>query len=777
MLICDLLLGIKFSKERKMKKTKLLKSTAGMLAAVSMMLTNVSGVMACPIIWDWGCGSSVSSEEVVVDDSNSSAEVISGETETLEDETSNEQTVEDANGQETLITDENDGEEVLTDDQNEVNDDEIIEENNDTESEDILVTDEETETDEENTEDAEEHDDVEASTFLEDGGSYSVGFILNNYNLFIKNSIVDTNHTMGPIAAGGDAEITYWGMRGVIFDANSFIRGELKQNEWYASVGGGVLYLGSVNDGKYEWRVSRDPDDDDFGGCYVNVETGKGIHNTRQIIISDDYIDFDAAFDSIKSDIAGLDVDYVIDVNAESDAYSFSTEKTATTLNIRAGSTYSIDSLAGISKINIYGADIQSAIDTILIVTGSEDVEMFPDVKVNGTLEDSAEYGKNSSIVFVLPNTSNITMRSSHAHFGHIIAPEAFVRFPGGGDYNGCVISKDFTSERHEGHMWPYNGKKFEGAATGFKVLKTVDGEIPSADEVFDFTLSEAKDGQWNEIQTVSNNGAQAAFDTIAYTLNDEGTHYYKVVETGDKEGYIKDSSVYIVEVSIENVQSGRVINQNKTERYFKFDADVAATDVEMAINDANRADTISFDNKKEEEPEIPEEPTPEIKVTKVYVDKCGKPVNDGTQFYVVLSATTGYCWWTKTVYYDLEGKEYSCKKVVPIKAGETITFKNLAYGVKYTVTETDKCGNTISCGNGFDVVKGSETVCLSDKCSSKTVEIKNVKKCTIPVCNTIKTGCTTTWYCKTTTSCTSAKTTSCNWFDLCNYGKLCCWF
>ena len=771
-----------------MKRRKWLKTTSAMLAAASMLMSNAQAAVACP--QDWFCWgqNEVVQEEVILEDSNSSGDVI-GESENIlvEDDqnTSQEELVLNDEENEASVNDNASEEIVVTEGNNEndsdeqVSGDEIELVSGDSEE----ISGEETDVDV-NAEDAEGAEEAAAeetmpvSTFLQDGGSYSVGYILNNYNLFIQNSIIDTNHTMGPIASGGDAEITYWGMRGVVFDANSYIRGALTQNAWYASVGGGVLYLGTVNEGKYEWRATN-YEDDDFGGCYVNVETGKGIHNTRALLYSDEYIDFDAAFDSIKSDIAGLDVDYVIDRENATDFYSIDSDKTATTLNIRAGSTYSIDSLQGISNINIFGSDVQSAVDTILIVDSSDEITMFPDVKVNGTIEESAEYGKNSSIVFIMPNATDITMRSSHAHFGHIIAPNAFVRFPGGGDYNGCVISKDFSSERHEGHMWPYNGKKFEGAATGFKVVKTVDGQTPSEDEVFNFTLEEAKNGEWTEIQTVSNNGSDAAFDTIPYALTDEGTHYYRVTESGEKSGYNKDESVYIVKVDIENVQSKYVVNQNKTESYYKVDESFAADECGIKCNDGNRVDAITFDNKKIEEPE---EPTGEIEVTKVYVDKYGKAVKDDTTFYVVLSSTTGYCWWKKTVYYDLNGNEYSCVKVVPIKGGETVTYKNLTLGVSYTVTETDACGNTLCSNDKYEVAKGSETVCLkATKCSSsvvKKVEIKNIKKSCCIIYNpcTPCKPCTPCTPCKPATSCTT--NTSCwswsNCYSLCGYNWGC---
>ena len=827
-----------------MKKKKLIRSAAAMLTAATMLLGNTTEAMACTPngfnCWNpWGSINCNQNDEI--SDINCSEDVTDVENSDVDEEDvldivenndPQEDDVED-NDAEEISTEDNDAEDISTEDTvaDDSNDEDILDEVEDV-----------TNTDDEYSDDENAEEDVYVNTFVEDGGKYSIGYILNNYNLFVRNEILDTNHTLGPIACGGDANLSWWGMRGVKFDANSFIKGDFTHTHWLESVGGGDLYLGTVNKGKYEWKTTN-YDDDENGGCFINKETGYGVHNTKNIFYSDNYIDFDQAFDEIISEVNGLDIDYVIDENIESDAYFFDYSKGVTVLNIRSGNTFSIDSLDGIDNINIFGDDIQSAVDTILLVDSSAEISLFPDVKVNGTIQESSEYGMNSSIVFAFPNTTAITMRSSHAHFGHIIAPCAFVKFPGGGDYNGCVICNKLDVERHEGHMWPYNGKKFEGAATGFKVTKTVNGEAPTADEIFDFTLEEAKDGKWVPVQTIQNKGSEAAFDTIGYCLTDDGDHFYKVSETKIVPGYVNDSSAYVVKVNIENIEKSYCINQNKTESYYKVDAKLSASDVVAACTDDRLVASISFDNKKEEvklgsiklskklcvnncskqsfnfvvkngngefyneaakafveeystvsvsvgcekvlkdipygEYTVEEVETKDaygnsyevvynvngntqvvkidaanrsvdvtvdgcesvkvtnklygqIKVTKKYVDKNCVDINDGSVFYVVLTSTSGFCCFKTTTYYDLNGKEYSCKKVIPIKAGDTVTFSNLALGRYYTVTETDKCGNVQCSTADFDVVKGCETVFISDACAKdmcKNVTIKNVSK------------------------------------------------
>ncbi len=653
------------------------------------------------------------------------------------------------------------------------------------------------------------------NTFLGDGGSYSIGYILNNYNIFVKNKIIDTNHTVGPIACGGDAEITYWGITGTDFDACSYIKGNLTQGGWYASVGGQALYLGNVNKDKFYWKDS----------CWMNVN-GRGINSCKGVFCSDKYMDFDAAFSSIKSEIAALKVDCNIDLSKSSSNYSLKNG----TLNIKSGMKFSIDSLDGISTINITGGDIQSAVDTILVINSSAAISSFPDVKVNGSQQTSAEYGKNSSILFILPNTKSITMRMSHAHFGHIIAPNAKVSFPGGGDYNGCVICNEFYSESHEGHMWPYNGKVFNGVSTGFVAVKTVDGAVPTAAQEFTFTLEKWNGSKWNVIQTKKNSGDKIVFDQIAYSENDEGTHYYRIKESENIAGYVKNTTSYIVKVVVKNIKTGYAINQTKEETYYLGDS----------INATQNVTSMTFDNKKEsgsitllknlavadsskktfyvtlqnaegkyynetnksfgssyseivvnvgskktvsgldfgtytvtevkskaidsngneyevvynvngntktctvgssnqsvnvtvdgnENVEITNKQLGQLSVTKSYLDASGKTINDGTVFYVTLSSTNGTAS-SSTTYYDTKGKEYTSKKVLPIKAGETIKFAPLPLLRTYTLKETDSKGNAISDAADYDVVNGTTTFYLKDTSASdlnRNVVITNKK-------------------------------------------------
>ena len=68
--------------------------------------------------------------------------------------------------------------------------------------------------------------------------------------------------------------------------------------------------------------------------------------------------------------------------------------------------------------------------------------------------------------------------------------------------------------------------------STGFTAIKTVNGETPTADQVFNFNLSEFKDNEWKSKETKTNNGSVIKFSDIQYSTDDEiGDHWYLISE------------------------------------------------------------------------------------------------------------------------------------------------------------------------------------------------------------------------------------------------------
>ena len=80
---------------------------------------------------------------------------------------------------------------------------------------------------------------------------------------------------------------------------------------------------------------------------------------------------------------------------------------------------------------------------------------------------------------------------------------------------------------------------------------KTVDGQIPASNQIFQFKLEQynAQNGNWIEQDVKQNDGGLIKFSTVQY--NRSGKYYYRVSETGQYSNYNTDKTVYIAEVII----------------------------------------------------------------------------------------------------------------------------------------------------------------------------------------------------------------------------------
>ncbi len=137
---------------------------------------------------------------------------------------------------------------------------------------------------------------------------------------------------------------------------------------------------------------------------------------------------------------------------------------------------------------------------------------------------------------------------------GHVIAP--YATFSGSGNYEGCLVVKDVTSAG-EGHLWGYNGSKFQPASTQIKFAKTVDGKAISDSKTYKFDLFEKVSGKWGSTAKVTataskSNSSSVAFDALNYGKSDAGIHYYKIVEESDNTSlYTCTPSVIYVAVKV----------------------------------------------------------------------------------------------------------------------------------------------------------------------------------------------------------------------------------
>ncbi|MBR1862159.1 MAG: choice-of-anchor A family protein [Lachnospiraceae bacterium] len=177
-------------------------------------------------------------------------------------------------------------------------------------------------------------------------------------------------------------------------------------------------------------------------------------------------------------------------------------------------------------------------------------------VYVDGVVQSTGEVTtfENGKVIWNFTNCAGVDIYTNQMT-GIILAPEANVVAEG--NLNGQIIAKDIkcTGETHRvsftGTMVPFKAS--------FKAGKTVDGKTPTQEQVFRFGLYEYADGNWNLIETASNNGSSISFDTKV-TYNDKsqvGNHYFKIAEIpeskneNDSNSYVYDTTEYIVKVIV----------------------------------------------------------------------------------------------------------------------------------------------------------------------------------------------------------------------------------
>ena len=522
-------------------------------------------------------------------------------------------------------------------------------------------------------------------TFLDNGGSYSLGYILNNFNIFVKGNTT-AGHTVGNVAVGGESS----------FNAGI---GSSKYSRTTP-----VYLKGTANVNDIANRTQMEL----FGK--VNQVTGSSSErfkaNGYSIGYTNNYIDFNEAFSKLSAEASSVGGDIKITA-ANIDTYNkggyrgnhFSVEKSwegsaRAVVKIDTGYSYEFETFNNVSVIDIQGDTINSESDTTIVCKNSSITVPITFFNGSGNVVGDAEVQSGSSIAFIFANASSVSIPASHRHMGHIVAPNAAVT-RSSSDYNGCIIASSFETNA-EGHMWPYNGTKFQPTATGFSAVKTVDGETPSADQVFTFTLEEWNGSAWNTIQTKQNSGSAVAFDQITYGKGKDGTYYYRVKEAASTAGgYTYDTTNYVVKVEVTSSTSGGDTTQSNTTTYY-FGENIAD-----AV-EANRATAMAFDNKTE---------AGQLSVKKVLTGSAS-----ASEFYFTVSNSAG----------ELIGNPAG-GTVFAVAANDAggVVITGLPYG-DYTVTETDVNGTALVQDKPYHITYSSQSVSLSAAAPAADVTITN---------------------------------------------------
>ena len=513
------------------------------------------------------------------------------------------------------------------------------------------------------------------------GTDYSLEFLLNQFNVVSFGNVeMNETHCMGAVLIQGNYSGSGYG-----FSDSAYVNTP-------SYIGGYVSYSGPCNS-----RNKHDKIPLYVGTSNTVSDNGKTLNGKvnfnqeGQIYTTDSYVDWSA----LKSAVTATSVQ-LTDYSAE----TYDITGDWQTIEINAGSNVTLNTHGRRAFINIKGT---STVATVINILDSGTVTNFP--KIEGLVAEEDESG--IPIVFNLPNASAVNIDSiSTPVFGHVIAPNAEINMPTG-NYNGCFIGNGM-SIGGEGHRWPYDGGSLIPTSTGFTAIKTVNGEIPTANQVFNFNLSEFKDNEWKSKETKTNNGSVIKFSDIQYSTDDEiGDHWYLISEDQTPvEGYELSTKQYLVKVNVAKELQGSDTVYSKTVTYYAVPEDIGKSlPDEDSLTALSGQSGFIFDNKTDTAQ--PTETSYEIPVTKVIT---GYPEN-GTV--------------NRQFTFKLSGEGYEDE--VTVNGAETKRFKQIKFNKAGTYTYTVEEKNLSEDAKGYTKDDTKHTVVIKVDEVDKALEVTAV--------------------------------------------------
>ena len=317
---------------------------------------------------------------------------------------------------------------------------------------------------------------VTDDTFLNTGGSYTLEYILNSYNVFSFGD-VSGPHIVGPIVAKGQLSHSGDKSKGMNFSnfsngVSSYIGGKVKPGTKITSLE--IRHLKDIDqeqvDIPKQYVGMENTIITEYGAYKLNGDSSQYIP-TNHVFRTDKYIDWVTAKNSfidqsqevlrtakttiVKEDIVGFKAGY------------------SNILYLEEGSNILIPGslLDKIDWIILVTDNITSSPKTIVNIDGAGAYTM-PGVRVSKDRQSIGDnlgtnlFGENDrngwltkkgiGLVFNLPNAKKVTFENSKSAIGHVVAPQADVDHYSG-NYDGSYIVNSLEGIS-EGHMHPYNG-------------------------------------------------------------------------------------------------------------------------------------------------------------------------------------------------------------------------------------------------------------------------------------------------------------------------------
>ena len=512
------------------------------------------------------------------------------------------------------------------------------------------------------------------------GTDYSLEYLLNQFNVVSFGDVDMTLHCMGAVLIKGD----YSGA-GSGFSDSAYVNTP-------SYIGGYVYYGGPCNSRNKHDKIPLYVGTSNTVSDNGKTLNGRGDFNQGgQIYTTDSYVDWSALKSAVTATSAQL-------ANYSAETYDITGDWQ--TIEINAGSNVTLNTHGRRAFINIKGS---STAATVINILDSGTVSNFPKITNLTAKEDES----GIPIAFNLPNASAVNIDSiSTPVFGHVIAPNAEI-YMQTGNYNGCFIGNGMNIGG-EGHCWPYDGGSLFPTSVGFNAIKIVDGKIPTADQVFNFNLSEFKNNKWKPIEIKANNGASIEFQKIQYASDDDiGDHWYLISEDQNPvAGYKLSTKQYLAKVSVSREIQGSDIVYSRTVAYYATSENIGnSLPDERSLTSLKGDSGFIFDNKTDNTQ--PTETSYEIPVTKVIT---GYPEN-GTV--------------NRQFTFRLSGEEYEDE--VTVNGAETKRFKQIKFNradiYTYTVEEKDLAEDA----KGYTKDDTKHTVVIKVEEVDKALEVTEV--------------------------------------------------